>query len=74
MNPNHYVHCGCRGCDCFEQKSQFWGTLKGGGIIILQHLNLNDYVEFDNKISSIMYLRDYLLASEISTVRILGLK
>ena len=31
MNPNHYVHCGCHGCDCFEQKSQFWGILKGGG-------------------------------------------
>ena len=46
------------------------GLLGGGGIqSILKHLYLNDYAEFYSKISYIMFLHDYLLACEISTVR-----
>ena len=43
------------------------GLLKGGGVN-LKHLNeyLNDYAEFDSKISNIMFLHDYLLTCEIS--------
>ena len=43
--------------------------LGGGGIwIIFKHLYLNDNSEFDSKISYLMFLHDYLLACEISTV------
>ena len=42
--------------------------LLGGGLSILKHLHLNDYAEFDSKISYIMFLHDYLLACEIYTV------
>ena len=38
---------------------------------IQDHLCLNDYAEFDSKISYIMFLHDYLMACEISTVRTL---
>ena len=49
-------------------------TFFGGDLIILKHLYLNDYAEFNSKISYIMFLHDYHLASEISTVRTLALK
>ena len=39
----------------------------------MKHLYLNDYAEFNSKISYIMCLRDYLLACEISAVRSLAL-
>ena len=40
---------------------------------ILNHLYLNDYAEFDSKISYIMFLHEYLLACEISTETTLAL-
>ena len=46
----------------------------GGGYIILKHLYLIDYAEFDSKISYIIFLHDYHLACKISTVRTLDLK
>ena len=50
-------------------------VLWGEGIyIIMKHIYLNDYVEFDSKISYIMFLHYYLLACIISTVRTLALK
>ena len=49
----------------FEQKSQLCGILK--------HLFLNEYAEFDSKISHIMFLNDNLLVCEISTVGTLTL-
>ena len=61
------IHC----CIWFEQKSQLLGTFfGGGGSSILKHLYLNDYAEFDSKISYIiLFLHDYLLVCEISKVR-----
>ena len=38
----------------------------------LKLLYLNDYGEFDSQISCIMFLHDYLLGCEISTVRTLA--
>ena len=64
------IHC----CIWFEQKIQLWGTFRGGIKGILQHLYLNDYAEFDSKIMFIMFLHDYQLTCEISTVRTLALK
>ena len=49
----------------FEQKSQLWGTSVGGGGI-LKHLYLTHFAEFDSEI--ILFLHDYLLSCEISTV------
>ena len=40
---------------------------------MLKHLYLNDYAEFDSKISYIMFLHNYLSACEISTVRTIAL-
>ena len=41
-----------------------------GGI----NLNLNDYAEFNSKVSYIMYLHDYPSACELSTIRTLALR
>ena len=79
VNPNVYVHCcviGCHGNSLLHfglnTKVSCEGLL-GGGVIILKHLYLNDYAEFDSQISYIMFLHDYHLACEISTVRTLAL-
>ena len=48
-------------------------ALKGWGYIILKHLYLNDYAELDSRISYCMFLHDYLLDCEISTVRTIDL-
>ena len=40
-----------------------------GGDLNYFYLYLNDYSEFDSKISYLMFLHDYLLACEISMVR-----
>ena len=45
----------------------------GGGYIILKHLYLNDYAEFDSKIPYILFFHINHLACEISTVRTLAL-
>ena len=45
-----------------------------GGGVTFKYLYLNDYSEFDSKISYLMFLHDYLLACEISTVRTKTLK
>ena len=59
----------------FEQKSQLRGTFRGGGGInsILKHLYLNDHAEFNSKIWNIMFLHNYRLVCEISTVGSLAL-
>ena len=54
-----------------HQKVSCEGLLGEGIEIILKHLYLNDYAEFDSKI---MFLHDYLLTCEISTVRTLALR
>ena len=42
----------------------------GGGVkSMLTHIYLNDYAEFDSKISYRMFLHDYLLTCEISRAR-----
>ena len=56
-----------------SKKVSCGGLLGGGGVKYLKHLYLNDYAEFDSKISYIMFLHDYLLACEIYTVRTLAL-
>ena len=80
VNPNDYVQCcviGCHGNTLlqfgFNTKVSCEGLLGGGGQIILKHLYLNYYAEFDSKISYIMFLYGYLLASEMSTIRTLAL-
>ena len=64
VNPNDCVHC----CVIVlvEHNSQIIQ-------IILKHLYLNDYADFDSKISFVMFLHNYHLACEISTVRTLAL-
>ena len=39
-----------------------------GGLKYLKHLYLNDYAEFTGRILHMMFLNDFLLAFEISTV------
>ena len=39
----------------------------------MKHLYLDDYAEINSKISYLMFLLDYLLACEVSTVRTLAL-
>ena len=51
----------------FGQNSRLCGAFRWG------HLYINDYAEFDSKISFIIFLHDYHLACEISTVRTLAL-
>ena len=72
VNRNDYVHCsfiGCHGNSLLHfglnTKVSCEGLLGGGGSIILKHLYLDDYAEFDSKISYIMVLHDYHLACEI---------
>ena len=61
MNQNDYVHCcviGCHGNSLFHlvrNKKVSYEGLMGGGYSILKHLYLNDYAEFDSKISYIMF-------------------
>ena len=82
VNQNVYVHCCFIGCHSdsllhsgLNTKVSCEGLLVGVGIqMILKHLYLNDYAEFDSKISYIMFLHDYHLACKISTVRTLTLK
>ena len=79
MNPTDYVHCcviGCHG-NSFglnKKKVSCEGLLWGGGVKILKHLYLNDYAEFNSKISHIMFFTLLSLACEISTIRTLALK
>ena len=80
VNPNDYVHCCVIGCH--GNSLLYFGLntniscegLLGGIQIILKHLYLNDYADFESKISYIMFLHDYHLACEISTVRTLALR
>ena len=51
----------------------FFFFLGGGGYIILKHLYLNDYAEFDFKIPYILFLHVYNLTCEIYTVIMHGL-
>ena len=79
VNPNDYVRCCVIGCHTLlhfglNTKVSCEGLLGGGGYILLKHLYINDYAEFDSKISHIMFLHDYHLACEISTVRTLALR
>ena len=79
LNLNDYIHCcviGCHGNSLLHfglnTKLSCEGLL--GGYIILKPLYHNDYnAEFDSKILYIMFLHDYHLACEISTVRTLNL-
>ena len=74
MNPNDYVHC----CviDCHGNSLLHFGLNTKvsceGLLIILKHLYLNYYAEFDSIISYIMFLHDYHLACEISMVKTLA--
>ena len=77
MNLTDYVLCcviGCLGNHCCIWFEHFRGTFWGGPKIIFEHIYLNDYSEFDRKISYLMFLHGYLLACEISTVRTQTLK
>ena len=64
MNPNDYVHCcviGCHGnsfLHCGLNKKVSCDGLLGGRGSILKHLYLNDYAEFDSKISCVIFLHD----------------
>ena len=54
----------------FEHKSQLWR----GGLNYLKPLYLDDYAEFESKISYLMFLHDDHSVCEISTVRTLTLR
>ena len=78
VNPNDYVHCCviiCHGNSLLHfglnTKVSCEGLLRG--YIILKHLYLNDYAEFDSTISYITFLHYYHLDCEISRVRALAL-
>ena len=79
VNRNDYIHSCVIGCHSnsllhleLNTKVNSEGLL-GGMEIILKHLYLKDYAEFDSKISYIMFQHDYHLACEISMVRTFSL-
>ena len=82
INPNYYVYCcviNCHGNSLLHlvcTKKSVVSDFKVGGWGLKYFetsISLNDYAEFNSKISYIMFLHDYLLVFEISTVRTLCL-
>ena len=58
------IHC----CSCFDDKRSVVRDFYWGGFKVFWNIYDYDYAEFDSKMWYIMFLHDYLLACEISTV------
>ena len=73
MNPNDYVHSCVTGCHDNSLFHLVWTKKSVVLDCFLQHIHLNVYAEFESEISYMMFLHDYQLACEISTVRTIAL-